>query len=261
MSVMELEGVYKAYPNRKGDEARIVLKDISLKIEENEFVCVVGASGCGKTTLLNLLAGFERPNAGKISYRDGEVVGTSPQRAVVFQEFSLLPWMNVLKNVEFSIDRDKYKPEERKELAKKYIDLVNLSNFADHRPINLSGGMKQRVAIARTLAMQPDMLLMDEPFSALDEQTRKYLDQEILDIWKKEKRTVVFITHNINEALQLGTRIIMLSSSPGRIIGEWNIDDEDRDPNSEYMTKLRDEIVGMLQACPCATIPIITEIK
>jgi ABC-type nitrate/sulfonate/bicarbonate transport system, ATPase component len=261
MSVIELEGVYKAYPNRKGDEARIVLKDISLKIEENEFVCIVGSSGCGKTTMLNLMAGFERPNAGTLRYRGEEITETSPDRAVVFQEFSLLPWMNVLKNVEFSVDRDKYKPDERKKIAQEYLELVGLSEFADHRPVDLSGGMKQRVAIARTLAMRPDVLLMDEPFSALDEQTRKKLDQEILDIWEKDKRTVVFITHNIDEALQIGTRIIMLSSSPGTMIGEWTIDTDDRDPNSEYMTKLRGEIVGMLQMCPCATDTVIQEIK
>lgn len=251
MNIIEVEHAYKAYPNRKGNEARIVLKDISMTIEENDFVCIVGPSGCGKTTMLNLIAGFEKANLGKLYYRGTEITGTSPQRAVVFQEFSLLPWMNVLKNVEFSIDRNKYDKCEREELAKKYIDLVGLSEFTDHRPNNLSGGMKQRVAIARTLAMQPDILLMDEPFSALDEQTRKKLDQEILEIWKKDKRTIIFITHNINEALLLGTRIIMLSSSPGKIIREWKINTETRDLNSEFMIKLRDEIISMLQPCSC----------
>ena len=263
MNVIELDGVYKAYPNRKGDAARIVLENVSMKIQENEFVCIVGSSGCGKTTMMNLMAGFERPNAGKLYYRGEEITGTSPNRAVVFQEFSLLPWMNVLKNVEFSVDREKYGPKEREEVARKYIKLVGLSDFEDHRPSNLSGGMKQRVAIARTLAMQPDVLLMDEPFSALDEQTRRKLDQELLDIWKNDKRTVVFITHNINEALQMGTRIIMLSTSPGKIVGEWRIDTEKRDPNSKYMTKLRDEIVDMIQPCSCASglITIEEEVK
>ena len=260
MSVIELDGVYKAYPNAKGDVARIVLKNISLKIEENEFVCIVGSSGCGKTTMLNLMAGFEKPNLGKLYYRGEEITQTSPERAVVFQEFSLFPWMNVHKNVEFSIDREKYSKEERAEIAEKYIKLVGLSDFADHRPTNLSGGMKQRVAIARTLAMQPDVLLMDEPFSALDEQTRKKLDDEILDIWKKDKRTVVFITHNINEALQLATRVIMLSTCPGEVVAEWRIEDEDRDPNSQRMIKLKDEIIDMLQPCSCVVRPVI-EIK
>ena len=253
MNVLELEHVYKAYPNRKGDEARIVLKDVSVTIEENDFVCIVGPSGCGKTTMLNLIAGFEKANLGKLYYRGKEITETSPERAVVFQEFSLLPWMNVLKNVEFSIDRNKYDKREREELAKKYIDLVGLSEFIDYRPSNLSGGMKQRVAIARTLAMQPDVLLMDEPFSALDEQTRRKLDQEIVDIWKKDKRTIVFITHSIDEALLLGTRIIMLSSSPGNIIGEWRIDAETRDVNSDHMVRLKNEIIYMLQSCPCVS--------
>ncbi len=147
MNVLELEHVYKAYPNRKGDEARIVLKDVSVTIEENDFVCIVGPSGCGKTTMLNLIAGFEKANLGKLYYRGKEITETSPERAVVFQEFSLLPWMNVLKNVEFSIDRNKYDKREREELAKKYIDLVGLSEFIDYRPSNLSGGMKQRIMI------------------------------------------------------------------------------------------------------------------
>lgn len=252
MNVICLRNVSKAYLNRKGDAARIVLKDISLEIEENEFVCIVGPSGCGKTTMLNLIAGFERPSSGSLFYRGEEIKDTSRQRAVVFQEFSLLPWMNVLKNVEFSIDRTKHKKEERNAMAREYIRLVGLSEFADHRPNDLSGGMKQRVAIARTLAMRPDVLLMDEPFSALDEQTRKKLDQEILEIWKKDRRTVVFITHNINEALLLGTRIVMLSSSPGKIIREWRIDGDSRDLNSEDIMELRDEIVSMLQPCACA---------
>lgn len=262
MNVIDIERVCKAYPNRKENEARMVLRDVSLKIEENEFLCIVGPSGCGKTTLLNLIAGFERPNIGSLYYRGTEITDTSPERAVVFQEFSLLPWMNVLKNVEFSVDRKKYTGSERTEIARKYIDLVGLSDFEDHRPNNLSGGMKQRVAIARTLAMEPDVMLMDEPFSALDEQTRKKLDQEILDIWKKDRRTIVFITHNINEALLLGTRIIMLSSSPGRIVGEWTIDVEDRDLDSDHMTKLRSEIIDSLQTCACADNPSpIIEIK
>ncbi len=246
MSIMELKGVSKAYLNRKGDEARVVLRDIDLSIEENEFICVVGPSGGGKTTLLNLMAGFERPNAGTIRFRGEEVTGTSRSRGVVFQEFSLMPWLNVLKNVMFSVD-DNLSTKERKEIAERYIDMVGLSEFKDHRPSNLSGGMKQRVAIARTLAMEPDMLLMDEPFSALDEQTRKKLDSDILELWKNNRKTVVFITHNISEALLLGTRVIMISSSPGRITGEWNLEGMDKDPQSDGMRTLREEIAGMLQ--------------
>ncbi len=241
MSVLEVKNVSKAYPNRKGDEARVVLRDINLTIEENEFICIVGPSGGGKTQLLNLMAGFEKPNAGHLYYRGEEIIGTSRSRGVVFQEFSLMPWMNVLKNVMFSVD-DNLKSSEQKAIAEKYIEMVGLSEFKDQRPSNLSGGMKQRVAIARTLAMEPDVMLMDEPFSALDEQTRKKLDHDILDLWKNNKRTVVFITHNIDEAMFLATRIIMISSSPGKIVGEWNLEGSDRDLQSAEMRVLREEI-------------------
>lgn len=241
MSVLEVKNVSKAYPNRKGDEARVVLRDINLTIEENEFICIVGPSGGGKTTLLNLMAGFEKPNAGHLYYRGEEITGTSRSRGVVFQEFSLMPWMNVLKNVMFSVD-DNIKSSEQKAIAEKYIEMVGLSEFKDQRPSNLSGGMKQRVAIARTLAMEPDVMLMDEPFSALDEQTRKKLDHDILDLWKNNKRTIVFITHNIDEAMFLATRIIMISSSPGKIVGEWNLEGSDRDLQSAEMRVLREEI-------------------
>jgi ABC-type nitrate/sulfonate/bicarbonate transport system ATPase subunit len=245
MTVLELRKVSKVYPNRKGDQARVVLRDIDLCIEENEFVCIVGASGCGKTTMLNLMAGFERPDAGHLYFRDEEIEGTSRSRAVVFQEFSLMPWLNVLRNVMFSVD-DNLPSKERKAIAERYLDTVGLTEFKDHRPSDLSGGMKQRVAIARTLAMEPDVLLMDEPFSALDEQTRSKLDSEILDLWRDNRRTVVFVTHNIGEAMMLATRIVMIGSSPGRIVGEWRLEGMDRDPQSEEMIRLREEIAQRL---------------
>ena len=255
--IIDCKNIYKTYLNHKGDEARIVLKDVSLSINENEFVCILGPSGCGKTTLLNLMAGFEKPLRGTLTYRGEEIKKPSSERAVVFQEYSLLPWMNVEKNVEFSIDRKKYSSEERKKIAKKYIEMVGLSDFADHRPNLLSGGMKQRVAIARTLAMEPDILLMDEPFSNLDEQTKKHLDEELLNIWHKEKKTVIFITRSIDEALLLGTRIILMTASPGRISKEWTLNFNNRDPRSERMISLKNEIMDALQACSCITRSII----
>jgi len=260
MSVIEVSGVYKTYFNHKGNKARIVLSDVYLSVEENEFLCIVGPSGCGKTTLLNLIAGFEKPLRGTVKYHGNPVIGPSAERAVVFQEYSLLPWMNVLKNVEFSINREKYTPKERTEIAEKYIDLVGLSDFKEQRPNLLSGGMKQRVAIARTLAMEPDVLLMDEPFSSLDEQTKKHLDQELQDIWKKERKTVVFITHSIDEALLLGTRIILMTASPGKIAKEWRIEAEDRDLASEKMIKLKRDIMNSLETCSCIAGSLI-EIK
>ena len=246
MTVLELKKVSKAYTNRKGNQARVILRDIDLSIEENEFVCIVGTSGCGKTTMLNLMAGFERPDAGHLYYRGEEITGTSRSRAVIFQEFSLMPWLNVLKNVRFSVD-DYLPSKERTAIAEKYIDMVGLTEFKDHRPSDLSGGMKQRVAIARTLAMEPDVMLMDEPFSALDEQTRSKLDGEILDLWRDNRRTVVFVTHNIGEALMLATRIVMIGSSPGRIVGEWRLEGTDRDPQSDSMIQLKEEISQRLR--------------
>ncbi|MCL2786058.1 MAG: ABC transporter ATP-binding protein [Methanomassiliicoccaceae archaeon] len=252
MSVIEMNGVYKSYLNRKRDTATIVLRNIDLRIEENEFVCIVGPSGCGKTTILNLMAGFERPTKGSVTYRGEEITAPSFKRGVVFQEYSLLPWMDVRGNIDFPLDR-KLSADERGKIVDKYIDLVGLSEHKDQRPNHLSGGMKQRVAIARTLALRPDVLLMDEPFSALDEQTRKHLDQEIRDIWTKDRKTVVFVTHNINEALLLGTRIVMLSSSPGQILGEWRLGTGPRDMSSKYISDLRDEIISKLEPCACAS--------
>jgi len=260
MSVLNVENVSMAYADRKGKNAKIVLRDVNISVEENEFVCLVGPSGCGKTTLLNLMAGFERPVSGTLRYRGAEITGPSYERGVVFQEYSLLPWMNVLKNIEFGLEGKEKDPKVREQTANRYLSMVGLSEFADHRPNLLSGGMKQRVAIARTLAMEPDVLLMDEPFSALDEQTRGKLDREILEIWKHNKRTVVFVTHNVDEAMLLATRIIMLSAAPGQVIKEWKITDEHRDPASESMIRLRKNIVDTLHLCPCAVGSVITDI-
>lgn len=248
MNVLEAKSVYKTFLNHKGDKARVVLRDITLSIKENEFVCLLGPSGCGKTTLLNLFAGFESPLLGEVLYRGNKIEGPSPKRAVVFQEYSLLPWKNVLENVEFSLDKNVLSKEQRREIAKKYLELVGLSEFSEQTPGSLSGGMKQRVAIARTLAMQPDVLLMDEPFSNLDEMTKKRLDQEIKGIWDKERRTVVFITHSIDEALLLGTRIVLMTPSPGQIAREWVLQPgSERDPMSDELIALKKEILAELK--------------
>ncbi len=254
--VVKIESVWKAYPDKTQKYANIILKNLSLHVEENEFLCIVGPSGCGKTTLLNMMAGFEKPQRGKIFYRGSEIQGPSSERSVVFQEYSLLPWMNVQKNVAFSVDRKKYSDRERMEIAKKYLDIVGMGGFCEMRPTDLSGGMKQRVAIARTLAMEPDLLLMDEPFSSLDEQTRNHLDNEIKRIWSEDHRTVVFITHNIDEAILLGTRIVMLAADAGGIVGEWKL------TGTEDVPELRKRISERLQKCNCTVRkPIIIEVK
>ena len=253
MSVIELEDVYMAYRSRRGDSAKVVLKDLDLKVEENEFVCILGPSGCGKTTLLNLLAGFEKPVSGSVRYRGEEITGPSADRAVVFQEFSLFPWMDVRSNIEFALDDRTHTPEQKREKADRYLNIVGLSQVAEQMPGSLSGGMKQRVAIARTLAMEPDVLLMDEPFSSLDEQTKSHLDTELTNIWDSDRRTVVFVTHNIDEALLMGTRIILLSASPVTIAKEWRLDpDRVRDRFSPEFIELKKEILANLGTCSCA---------
>ena len=241
--VFELRSVYKAYENHKGDRAKIVLRDIDLTVEENEFLCILGPSGCGKTTVLNLMAGFEMPLKGEVLFRGNPVKGPGPERAVMFQEFSLMPWATVQRNVVFAMNRKKYSEKERTSMALDYLDMVGLRHVADQRPSSLSGGMKQRVAIARTLAMEPQTMLMDEPFCNLDEQTKAHLDQEILNIWHEHRNTIVFITHSIDEALSLGTRIVLMSSSPGRIVREWRVpEDMSRDASSDEYMALRNEI-------------------
>jgi len=172
---------------------------------------------------------------------------------VVFQEFSLLPWMSVRSNIELALECKKVPEKDRKEIALKALKAVGLENFADYRPNLLSGGMKQRVAIARLLAMDSEVFLMDEPFSALDEQTRTKLDKDIVKIWKERKKTVVFVTHSIDEAIQLSTRIVLLSSSPGKVIKEWRLDENlYRDPMSYDMIKLKKEILALMPTCSCS---------
>ncbi|MDD4245279.1 MAG: ABC transporter ATP-binding protein [Candidatus Methanomethylophilaceae archaeon] len=261
MSVIDIKGVYKAYYEPKLNEGRVVLKDINLSISENEFVCIIGPSGCGKTTLLDMIAGFEKPIKGEISYRGQKIRGPGPERAVIFQEYSLLPWMDVQKNVEFSLDRKKYSSKEREEIASKYIAKVNLTGFENSKPNLLSGGMRQRVAIARAFAMQPDILLMDEPFSSLDEQTRKHLDKEILDIWKEEKRTVVLVTHSVEEALLLATRIVLLTPSPGQVFKEWHLPVDKENLSSDQITMLKKDIIRNLGVCACAKTPISINVQ
>jgi NitT/TauT family transport system ATP-binding protein len=193
------------------------LTPVDLTIRRNEFLCLLGPSGCGKTTLLNLIAGFIRPSSGQILIDGRPVSGPGPDRGVVFQDYSLFSWLTVRANVEFGPRMSRRSAAERRELSDHYLSLVGLSKFADKYPFELSGGMKQRVAIARSLVMRPQVLLMDEPFGALDAMTRGGLQLEVLDIQRKEEKTVVFVTHNIGEAIFLADRIVVMSSHPGRV--------------------------------------------
>ena len=212
---VRIDNVRKVFNTRNGE--MVALNGVSLDIHDNEFICVVGPSGCGKSTLLNIIAGLSEPTSGKV-YCDGkEVTGTGTERGVVFQQYALFPWLTVKKNVMFALEMRGVKGKAAEEEAMKYLEMVDLAKFADHYPKELSGGMKQRVAIARAYAAEPEVLLMDEPFGALDAQTCTQLHTELLETWEKKRKTCFFITHDVEEAIILAQRVIIMSARPGRI--------------------------------------------
>jgi NitT/TauT family transport system ATP-binding protein len=223
-----------------------VLNGVDLKIKEGEFVTIVGPSGCGKSTLLNIIAGLDRPDSGSVLI-GGHVASSdtsSTKRLMIFQEGALFPWLNVQDNVEFGLKIAKMPKEMSRQVANKYIEIVGLSKFSESFPYQLSGGMKQRVAIARALAMEPEVLLMDEPFAALDVQTRDLLHEELVGIHKTTGKTVLFVTHNINEAILLGDRIIVLSSVLKDIKKEFLIEiPRPRDPESPELYEIKKKIL------------------
>jgi NitT/TauT family transport system ATP-binding protein len=195
------------------------LRDVNLVIEPGEFICLVGPSGCGKTTLLNVIAGFLEPTAGEVCIDGRRIHGPGPDRCVVFQQYAVFPWLTVRKNVEFGLNLsiNKRAPEEIKKTVDRFIDLVGLRDFENAFPKELSGGMKQRVAIARAYAVNPEVLLMDEPFGALDAQTRQFMQESLLQILERERKTVLFVTHGVEEATFLSTRVVVMAARPGRI--------------------------------------------
>jgi NitT/TauT family transport system ATP-binding protein len=211
---ISLRGVGKVFSGRREVTA---LDGITFDVHSGEFVVLVGPSGCGKSTLLDLLAGLVQPSSGEILVDGAPVTGPGLDRGIVFQQYALLPWRTAQANVEFGLEAKGVARRERPDRARHFLDLVGLSGFGDRYPHELSGGMKQRVAIARSLAFDPDVLLMDEPFAALDAQTREGLQDELLRIWEQTGKTVVFITHGIEEAVYLGQRVAVMTSRPGRI--------------------------------------------
>ena len=212
---VRIDNVRKVFNTRNGE--MVALNGVNLDIHDNEFICVVGPSGCGKSTLLNIIAGLSEPTSGKV-YCDGkEVTGTGTERGVVFQQYALFPWLTVKKNVMFALEMRGIKGKAAEDEAMKYLEMVQLAKFADHYPKELSGGMKQRVAIDRAYAAEPEVLLMDEPFGALDAQTRTQLQTELLETWEKKRKTCFFITHDVEEAIILAQRVIIMSARPGRI--------------------------------------------
>ena len=200
-----------------GPKAFTALRDLTLDIADGEIVTVVGPSGCGKSTAMNIVAGLVDVSSGECLVDGKPVNGPGPDRGVIFQQYALFPWLTVLKNVEFGLKLQGVRREERRERALHYLDLVGLKDFADAYPKTLSGGMKQRCAIARAYAVNPSVLLMDEPFGALDALTRVKLQDQLLDTWSKDKRTVMFITHDVDEAVYIAHRVIVLAARPGRL--------------------------------------------
>lgn len=220
--MIEIKGVSKTFAQRIGGNYK-ALDNITLTIKKGEFVSVLGPSGCGKSTVLNLVAGFDTQSEGTIEVNGKKVTGAGADRVVVFQEHGLFPWLTVLDNVAFGLKQKGIPKKERHDLAMEQIKAVHLSRFADRYPHELSGGMKQRAAIARALAMDPEILLMDEPFAALDEQTRLILHKELEEIWMRTRKTILFITHNIREAVILSDRVVVMSTRPGTIKKEFTV--------------------------------------
>lgn len=218
-----ITGVTREFRARGNARGLLALDGIDLNVPTGEFCLLLGPSGCGKSTLLNIIAGFLRPTTGKVLHEGREVSGPDRRRTVVFQDYALFPWMTVQQNVEFGLKSQGIPPKERAETARSFIGLVHLMGFEDRYPHEISGGMKQRAALARALAPNPDILLMDEPFGALDAQTRVLLQEEVARISAETGKTVLFVTHSIEEAVFLGDRIVVMSARPGRIRAEYTV--------------------------------------
>ena len=224
------------------------LDGVNLKVEAGDFVCLVGPSGCGKSTFLRIAAGLEKPDEGEILFDGKPVTETGPERILVFQEGALFPWLKVSDNVEFGLKMAGVPKEKREEISKRYLDMMQLTKFANSYTFQLSTGMKQRVAIARALVMDPDVLLMDEPFAALDAQTRDLLLVEMQLIWEKTKKTILFVTHNVAEAVVLGNKVAIFSNRPSSVKKEMSVDyPRPRLVEDEKLMKTQQEILAELK--------------
>ena len=233
---LEIENLSKRF----GDEDAFVIEGLNFHVKKGEFICLLGASGCGKSTLLNILADLDSPTLGSVSFAD--------RPTLMFQDASLMPWLTAGQNVELALRIKGLAKVERRVKAQELLELVHLGSAFDKRPHELSGGMRQRVSIARALAQEKSILLMDEPFAALDAITRDFLHEELLGIWKRTGLTVVFVTHNVREAVRLGQRVILMSSKPGRFIREWNIELSDpRRIDAPEVATLASEITDHLR--------------
>jgi NitT/TauT family transport system ATP-binding protein len=224
MGSLVVRDVRKIYPGARPSEEVLALAGISIEVKDREFCSILGHSGCGKTTLLNMIAGFEMPTAGTILVDGKGISKPDWERSMVFQDYALFPWLTVIENVAFGLQMKRVPAGERRAMAQHHVELVGLKGFEKKLPTQLSGGMRQRVAIARALAVNPRVLLMDEPFAALDAQNRAYMQDELVKIWQKEPKTVILVTHSIEEAIKLSDRIIVMTKRPGRVKAEVVVD-------------------------------------
>jgi NitT/TauT family transport system ATP-binding protein len=250
LAKLEARNIGKWFTATEGNQTQTIdaIRDVNLSIDEGQFVCFVGPSGCGKTTLLNILAGLDKPTEGEVVLDGRPVIETGPDRCMVFQESALFPWLKVIDNVEFGLKMKGVEKAKRHEQAMHYLEMMQLTKFADAYTYQLSGGMKQRVAIARALVMDPEVLLMDEPFAALDSQTRDLLLVELQLIWAKTRKTIVFITHNITESVCLGDKVVVFSKRPGRVKKEVSVNyRRPRLPEDENLREYHRQIVDAMQ--------------
>ena len=239
---IEVKNIYKSFKKNNKHDLN-VLEDINLNINHGDFVCLLGPSGCGKTTLLRLIAGLDKPTSGEIIANGELVTGPSGDRTVIFQQYSLFPWLTVLDNVMFGLNQQNDNKEENREAAERYLQRVGLLEFKDAYPHELSGGMKQRVAIIRSLLTHAPILLMDEPFSALDMQNRRKLQEQLIGVWKRFDNTIVFVTHDVDEAAYLADKIVIMDREPGRVKEIMSVDIErPRNRSSPEMIQLQEEI-------------------
>lgn len=243
---VKVEDATKTFSSRKGDVT--ALEHVNLEVHDGQFVCLLGPSGCGKTTLLRMIGGLDVPTSGTVSI-DGKIVdGPSPKMTMVFQEYSLYPWRTVAENVGFGLEMTGVPKEERIAEVNKRLALVGLAGFGDSYPYELSGGMRQRAAVARALATDPAVMLMDEPFGALDAQTRNKMQRELLQIWEETKKTVIFVTHSVDEAVYLSDKIVILTPRPGRIYEIYpNPLSRPRDRTSVEFAKLRKDVLAEIE--------------
>lgn len=238
-----VEGVSKAFPTKEGSLS--VLEDVDLTVSQGELVCLLGPSGCGKSTLLNIVGGFLTPDVGRVTIEGEEVRGPDARRVFVFQEYGIFPWASVWDNVALGL-RERSK-EEQSEVVQHYIDLVGLSGFERSYPMELSGGMKQRVEVARALAVSPDVIYMDEPFGALDSLTRLTMRAELIRIWEAEKKTILFVTHDVDESIQIADRVVVFTDRPGRIAEVITVDlDRPRDLGSPEYGQVKNRLFELL---------------